>query len=139
MVTDITLLGATGYTGGLTADYLGATLPSSASWAVAGRSRAKLEAVADRIEAAGGVRPSVWGHTVDICMRGVRLVTGTDVSRDVELSVFMEVGGGNPPIIAGLEPVWTERRGEQWVHGMLLRGMSEDDDARIRALCAPVR
>ncbi|GAA1737558.1 saccharopine dehydrogenase family protein [Aeromicrobium alkaliterrae] len=59
MVTDITLLGATGYTGGLTADYLGATLPSGASWAVAGRSRAKLEAVADRIEAAGGVRPEI--------------------------------------------------------------------------------
>lgn len=89
--------------------------------------------------AAGGTRPSVWGHTVDICLRGVRVVTANDVCRDVELTAFLEVGGGEPPIIAGIEPVWTTRRGEQWVHGMVLRGVSDDDDARIRALCVPGR
>ena len=56
---DIALLGATGFTGGLTADYLGTHLPAGASWAVAGRNLAKLEAVADRIDALGGVRPEI--------------------------------------------------------------------------------
>ena len=59
MVSDITLLGATGYTGGLTADYLGTHLPDGATWAIAGRSRAKLEQVADRIDSAGGLRPEL--------------------------------------------------------------------------------
>ncbi|EFQ83641.1 saccharopine dehydrogenase [Aeromicrobium marinum DSM 15272] len=57
--TDITLLGATGFTGGLTADYLAKHLPEGATWAIAGRSRSKLEEVARRIDAAGGVRPEI--------------------------------------------------------------------------------
>lgn len=56
---DIALLGATGFTGGLTADYLGTHLPTGATWAIAGRNLAKLEAVADRIDALGGVRPEI--------------------------------------------------------------------------------
>lgn len=56
---DIALLGATGFTGGLTADYLGEHLPPGGSWAIAGRNQAKLEAVADRIERLGGVRPEI--------------------------------------------------------------------------------
>ena len=56
---DIALLGATGFTGGLTADYLGAHLPPGGSWAIAGRNQAKLEAVADRVEQLGGVRPEI--------------------------------------------------------------------------------
>ncbi|MET0446899.1 MAG: saccharopine dehydrogenase NADP-binding domain-containing protein [Aeromicrobium sp.] len=56
---DIALLGATGFTGGLTADYLGTHLPTGATWAIAGRNQAKLEAVADRIDALGGVRPEI--------------------------------------------------------------------------------
>lgn len=46
---DLVLLGATGFTGGLTADYLAANLPGDARWALAGRSRAKLEAVRERL------------------------------------------------------------------------------------------
>lgn len=56
---DLTLLGATGYTGGLTADYLAAHMPEGGRWAIAGRNRSKLDAVARRIEAAGGVRPEI--------------------------------------------------------------------------------
>jgi short subunit dehydrogenase-like uncharacterized protein len=56
---DIALLGATGFTGGLTADYLGTHLPPGATWAIAGRNQAKLEAVAERIDALGGVRPEI--------------------------------------------------------------------------------
>ncbi len=41
---DVALLGATGFTGALTADYLARHLPPEARWAIAGRSRQKLEA-----------------------------------------------------------------------------------------------
>lgn len=46
---DIVLFGATGFTGGLTAEYLAAHLPEQARWAIAGRNRAKLEAVRARL------------------------------------------------------------------------------------------
>ena len=58
-MVDIALLGATGFTGSLTADYLGGHLPPTASWAIAGRNAAKLKAIADRIEGNGGIRPQV--------------------------------------------------------------------------------
>jgi short subunit dehydrogenase-like uncharacterized protein len=58
-MVDIALLGATGFTGSLTADYLGAHLPTTATWAIAGRNAAKLNAIAERIEGNGGVRPQV--------------------------------------------------------------------------------
>ena len=56
---DIALLGATGFTGSLTADYLGAHLPANGSWAIAGRNAAKLKSIADVIEGNGGVRPQI--------------------------------------------------------------------------------
>lgn len=48
---DLVLFGATGYTGGLTAEYLAQHAPASTRWALAGRSRAKLEAVRARLAA----------------------------------------------------------------------------------------
>jgi saccharopine dehydrogenase (NAD+, L-glutamate forming) len=51
---DIVLFGATGFTGGLTADYLAAHGPADLRWAVAGRNEARLAEVAARIAAAGG-------------------------------------------------------------------------------------
>lgn len=56
---DITLLGATGFTGELTARYLSTHLPEGASWAIAGRNAAKLQAVIDAVASVGGVRPTV--------------------------------------------------------------------------------
>jgi short subunit dehydrogenase-like uncharacterized protein len=49
---DLVLFGATGFTGGLTADYLAAHGPTNLRWALAGRNRVKLEAVAARLAAA---------------------------------------------------------------------------------------
>ncbi|WP_299049950.1 saccharopine dehydrogenase NADP-binding domain-containing protein [uncultured Nocardioides sp.] len=46
---DLVLLGATGFTGGLTADYLAAHAPDGLRWALAGRSADKLAAVRDRL------------------------------------------------------------------------------------------
>ncbi len=47
---DVVLFGATGFTGGLTAEYL-AGHASGTRWALAGRNRAKLEAVRERLGA----------------------------------------------------------------------------------------
>ena len=46
---DIVLFGATGFTGGLTAEYLARHAPARLRWALAGRNRKKLEAVRDRL------------------------------------------------------------------------------------------
>ena len=48
---DIVIFGATGFTGGLTAEYLATHLPADARWALAGRNQAKLEAVRERLAA----------------------------------------------------------------------------------------
>ena len=46
---DLALFGATGFTGGLTAEYLAANAPEGLSWALVGRNRGKLEAVRARL------------------------------------------------------------------------------------------
>ncbi len=48
---DLALFGATGFTGGLTAEYLAAHAPEGLKWALVGRNRAKLEAARDRLTA----------------------------------------------------------------------------------------
>src|ERR1700757_2923813 len=61
---DIVLFGATGFTGGLTAEYLAGHVPGGARWALAGRSQSKLEDVRRRL--GGGFAdlplPPVHGH-----------------------------------------------------------------------------
>ena len=56
-MNDIVVFGATGFTGKLTAQYLAGALPEGASWALAGRNRAKLEAVAADLD--GGATPEL--------------------------------------------------------------------------------
>jgi len=58
---DLVLFGGTGFTGGLTADYLAAHAPATMRWALVGRNRAKLDAVAARLAAAApeGPKPDV--------------------------------------------------------------------------------
>lgn len=48
---DIVLVGATGYTGRLTAEYVARLLPSDLKWAIAGRSQSKLDALAAKLRA----------------------------------------------------------------------------------------
>ncbi len=48
---DLVLFGATGFTGGLTAEYLAQHAPEGCRWALAGRNRTKLEAVRERLVA----------------------------------------------------------------------------------------
>uniref|UniRef100_A0A093VAY0 Putative trans-acting enoyl reductase n=1 Tax=Talaromyces marneffei PM1 TaxID=1077442 RepID=A0A093VAY0_TALMA len=47
---DIVLVGATGYTGRLTAYHIAQNLPTNLKWAIAGRSSAKLDALADELK-----------------------------------------------------------------------------------------
>ena len=54
---DVVLFGATGFTGGLTADYLAGAVPDGCRWALAGRNPARLEAVRDRLARR---RPRRW-------------------------------------------------------------------------------
>lgn len=44
------VFGATGYTGRLTAEYITASLPTDFKWAIAGRSEAKLKALAEELQ-----------------------------------------------------------------------------------------
>ncbi|WP_327371412.1 saccharopine dehydrogenase family protein [Streptomyces sp. NBC_01217] len=46
---DVVLFGATGFVGALTAEYLAAHAPAGCRWAVAGRNRAKLEQLRERL------------------------------------------------------------------------------------------
>ncbi|MFJ2133735.1 saccharopine dehydrogenase family protein [Streptomyces sp. NPDC087845] len=48
---DVALFGATGFAGALTAEYLAARAPAGCRWAVAGRNRAKLEQLRERLTA----------------------------------------------------------------------------------------
>jgi short subunit dehydrogenase-like uncharacterized protein len=54
---DLVICGSTGFTGGLTADYLAAHAPAEMRWALVGRNRAKLDAVAARLAAAAPEAP----------------------------------------------------------------------------------
>jgi short subunit dehydrogenase-like uncharacterized protein len=52
---DIVLFGATGFTGGLAAKYLSTQYGKKVSWAIAGRSLAKLEAVKATLDGCAGI------------------------------------------------------------------------------------
>ncbi|MGJ5892504.1 saccharopine dehydrogenase [Streptomyces sp. V2] len=52
---DVVLFGATGFVGTLTAEYLAAHAPEGLRWAIAGRDRAKLERLHERLSGGEGV------------------------------------------------------------------------------------
>jgi short subunit dehydrogenase-like uncharacterized protein len=62
---DIVLFGATGFTGGLTAEYLARHGDTGTRWALAGRNREKLEAVRARLGDAHTELPIVHGDVTD--------------------------------------------------------------------------
>ncbi|KAL6241555.1 hypothetical protein RBB50_011578 [Rhinocladiella similis] len=53
---DIILLGATGYTGKLTAEYITSSLPTSIKWAVAGRNQSKLQSLVKDLKSINSTR-----------------------------------------------------------------------------------
>ncbi len=64
---DLVLFGATGFTGGLTAEYLTRHAPDGLRWALAGRNRAKLESVRERLATIGpdGTQPALLTADTD--------------------------------------------------------------------------
>jgi short subunit dehydrogenase-like uncharacterized protein len=62
---DVVLFGATGFTGGLTAEYLGAHADPGTRWALAGRNRSKLEAVRSGLGSAHGDLPLIEADVND--------------------------------------------------------------------------
>jgi short subunit dehydrogenase-like uncharacterized protein len=52
---DIVVFGATGFTGALTAEYLAAHAPAGTRWGLAGRNRAKLDALREKLGADTGI------------------------------------------------------------------------------------
>ncbi|MCO1597232.1 saccharopine dehydrogenase NADP-binding domain-containing protein [Micromonospora sp. RHAY321] len=74
---DVVLFGATGFTGGLTAEYLARHAPSGLRWALAGRNPDRLAAVRDRLTA------------IDATLAGLPLLTA-DVTDADSLSAVAE-------------------------------------------------
>jgi short subunit dehydrogenase-like uncharacterized protein len=60
---DLVLLGATGFTGGLTAEYLARNAPEGLRWAIAGRNPGRLEEVRERL---AGIDPAL--HDLELCV-----------------------------------------------------------------------
>ncbi|KAG9790337.1 hypothetical protein KCU88_g1353, partial [Aureobasidium melanogenum] len=53
---DIVLLGATGYTGKLTTEYITTSLPTNIRWAVAGRNQSKLQSLVNELKSLNSTR-----------------------------------------------------------------------------------
>lgn len=54
---ELVLLGATGYTGKLTAEHIATSLPTDLKWAIAGRNEKKLANVAEELKKFNPDRP----------------------------------------------------------------------------------
>ncbi|WP_405105619.1 saccharopine dehydrogenase NADP-binding domain-containing protein [Micromonospora sp. NBC_01405] len=96
---DVVLFGATGFTGGLTAEYLARHAPDGLRWALAGRNPAKLAAVRDRL---AGIDPALAGLpllTADVTdPESLRRVAGS--ARVVASTVGPYVHHGEPLVAA---------------------------------------
>lgn len=74
-VYDFVILGATGYTGKLCAEYVSTSLPTNLKWAVVGRSEKKLLAVVDELKAMSSDRlqpgqfPVFWTFRISLTWR----------------------------------------------------------------------
>ncbi|MCM0677623.1 saccharopine dehydrogenase NADP-binding domain-containing protein [Micromonospora phytophila] len=96
---DIVLFGATGFTGGLTAEYLARHAPPGLRWALAGRNPTKLAAVRDRLAA---IDPELTGLpllTADVTdPESLRVVA--ESARVVATTVGPYVHHGEPLVAA---------------------------------------
>ncbi|MDQ3735110.1 MAG: saccharopine dehydrogenase NADP-binding domain-containing protein, partial [Actinomycetota bacterium] len=95
---DVVLFGGTGFTGGLTAEYLARHAPQGTRWAIAGRDRERLRAVADRLAGVAKQVSPIGVILADSSDRSsLRVLAGS--SRVVASTVgpFMQHGG---PLVA---------------------------------------
>ncbi|MRJ78109.1 saccharopine dehydrogenase [Aeromicrobium sp. SMF47] len=134
---DIALLGATGFTGTLTAEYLGTHLPPGGTWAIAGRNQAKLEQVAERVEALGGVRPEIISADIGNADSMSALARSTRV---LATTVGPYVQHGEPAVKAAAEAgiAYVDLTGEpEFVDRMWLKydAVARETGARLVHAC----
>lgn len=100
---DLVLFGATGFTGGLTADYLAAHAPDGLRWGIAGRNADKLEAVRRRLGDAGAdVEVLVADSTDDAALADIARRTRVVVST---VGPYLAHGG---PLVAACAEAGTD-------------------------------
>jgi short subunit dehydrogenase-like uncharacterized protein len=103
---DLVLVGATGFTGGLTAEYLARHAPPSLRWAVAGRDRNKLTALRDRLSRIEERCADLPIMCVDLGEPGsVEQVADSTRSVASTAGPFVEVGG---PLVAACAAAGTD-------------------------------
>ena len=73
---DVVLLGATGFAGKLTADYLARAAPADARWALAGRNADKLAAVRDSLQGSATIDLLTADVTDETSLRRVADIIG---------------------------------------------------------------
>ena len=99
---DVVLFGATGFTGGLTAEYLARNAPEGCRWALAGRNREKLEALRHRLAA---IEPECAELPVLLCDVGnpASLREVAESTRVVITTVGPYINYGEPLVAACAE------------------------------------
>ena len=136
---DIVLFGATGFTGGLTAEYLARHAPAGCRWALAGRSRDKLEAVRSRLAAIDPTRADLPLVEADVSdPAGLRALA--EATRLVITTVGPYISYGEPLVAACAEAGtdYTDLAGEpEFVDLMYVRHhrRAEATGARIVHAC----
>jgi short subunit dehydrogenase-like uncharacterized protein len=93
---DVVLFGATGFTGGLTAQYLAKHAPDGLRWAVAGRNESKLDAVRERL---GRDVPALRADATD----PASLAKVANAARVVATTVGPFISYGEPLVVACAE------------------------------------
>ncbi|HEX4339211.1 MAG TPA: saccharopine dehydrogenase NADP-binding domain-containing protein [Polyangiaceae bacterium] len=130
---DVIVFGATGFTGGKTAEYLARNAPRSLRWAIAGRSKGKLEAVRARLTAiAPGVEVGVVEASVD---DPVSLGRMTAQTRVVLTTVGPFIDYGEPLVVACIEQGtdYVDSTGEPFfVERLLVRHRQSAERAGVR-------
>jgi short subunit dehydrogenase-like uncharacterized protein len=105
---DLALFGATGFTGGLTAEYLAANAPEGLRWTLVGRNRGKLEAVAGRLSRAlpGQSAPAPDLVVADAADRGA--LTGVAESARVVITTVGPYALYGEPLVAACAAAGTD-------------------------------
>lgn len=109
---DIVIIGATGYTGVLTAEYLASNLPKGLKWAIAGRSRDKLDALAKKLKNLSPDQPQPG-----ICKDSDQHLANIDIITAVEVVSFndrtqVDTLVGNAKVCISIVTYWKESIGE---------------------------
>ena len=120
---DLVLFGATGFTGGLTAEYLARSAPTDCRWALAGRSQAKLEAVRARLAAINPSLASLPLLQADVTDSGSLLAVAS-AARVVITTVGPYIEYGEPLVAAcaGAGTDYVDLTGEpEFVDSMYVR------------------